>query len=128
MDLVDEQQRALTGASGGAGFGEHFLQVGDARKDRGNGDEAHPHSIGEQSRDCRLAGAWRAPQDHRSELAGRDHAADRALGAGQMLLPDDLGERLWAQAVGERRVRRRRVRSAGRDFLVGEQVGHRSQS
>ena len=60
-----------------------------------------------------------------ARLAGRDHPADRAVGAGQMLLPDDLVERRRPQAVGERRIGRRRLGRARREFLVGEQVGHR---
>ena len=41
-----------------------------------------------------------------------------------MLLAYDLLERLGAQAISKRRARRRRLRGAGRDFLVGKQVGH----
>jgi hypothetical protein len=106
VDLVDEQQGALACARGGPGFGEHFLQVGDARKDRRDGDEAKADRIGEQARDARLAGARRAPQDHRSKLAGGDHSADRSVGAGQMLLTDDIGQAPRPQPVSERRIGR----------------------
>ena len=126
MDLVHEQQGALSGAGGGARLGEHFLQVGDAREDRGDGDEAHAHGIGEQPRDRRLARAWRSPQDHRSELARRDHAPDRPVGTGQMLLPDDLVERRRAKAVGERRIRRGRLLRPGGNLLIREEVSHRA--
>src|SRR2546430_11879511 len=47
--------------------------------------------------------AGRPPQDHRSKAAGGDHAADRAVRAGQMLLADDFSERPWAEAVGQDR-------------------------
>src|SRR2546430_1914917 len=69
--------------------------------------------------------AGRPPQDHRSKAAGGDHAADRAVRAGQMLLADDFSERPWPEAVGQRRIGRRRIMRPGRDILVGEQVGHR---
>jgi hypothetical protein len=41
-----------------------------------------------------------------------------------MLLPDHLGERVRSQAIGERRIRRRRVALAIRNGLVCEEVGH----
>ena len=125
MDLVDEQQRLLTGLAAVPGLGENLLEVGDARKHSGNGDEPQTDGVGEQPCDAGLAGSRRPPQDHRGEAAGGDHPPDRAVGTGQMLLPDDLVERRRPQSVGERRVRRRRFGRPGRNFLVGEQVGHR---
>ena len=100
-----------------ARLGEHLLQVGDAREDRRDGDEAHADRVGEQPRDRRLAGAGRPPQDHRGELARRHHPPDRAVRPGQMLLADHLVELLRPQPVGERRVlarRRRAPAAAGR--------------
>ena len=124
VDLVHEQQGALTGAGGGARFGEHLFQVGDAREDSGNSDEAHADSIGEQPRDGGLARARRPPQDHRGELAGGDHSSDRAVGAGQMLLADDLVQRPRTEAIGERRIGGGRLGRLRRNLLIGEEVGH----
>ena len=68
----------------------------------------------------------RPPQDHRRQFARRDHPPDRAVGAGQMLLPDDLVEAL-AAAAGRRAAHSARRRPAGAcNVLVGEQVGHRA--
>ena len=125
VDLVHEQQGLLAGSRGGPRFGEDLLEVGDAREDRGDRDEAHADGIGEQARDGRLAGARRPPQDHRGEAAGRDHPPDRAVGAGQMLLPDDLVERLRPQPVGERRIGARGA-SAARAGTSGRRTGRPS--
>ena len=47
------------------------------------------------------------------------HSPDRPTGAEQMLLADDLVERLWAKAIGQRSRRLRR-------YLFGlEKVAHR---
>ena len=122
VDLVHEQQGLLPGAGGGARLGENLLEVGDAGEHRRDRDEAQADGIGEQPRDAGLAGAGRPPQDHRGETAGGDHAPDRAVGAGQMLLADDLVEAARPQAVGERRVRRRRfgrARAAAPDRRTG---------
>jgi hypothetical protein len=49
-----------------------------------------------------LAAAGRTPEDHRGDLAVLQHAADRRLGADQMILADDLLELARPQAVGQR--------------------------
>src|SRR5438046_5439324 len=100
VDLVHEQQGALAGAGGGARFGEYLFQVGDTREDGGNSDEAHADSIGEQPRDGGLARPRRSPQDYRGELAGGNHPAHRAVGAGEMLLTDDLDQQPRTAATG----------------------------
>jgi hypothetical protein len=48
----------------------------------------------------------------------RDHAADRARGREQMILADNIGERLWPEAIRERP---RRVFLKASGF---EQIGH----
>src|SRR3546814_10083394 len=73
------------------GIGEGLSEIGDAREDRRQRCEAHTHGFGEQPRDRRLAGARRPPEYDRRQLPCGDHTADRAFGAGQMLLPDDIG-------------------------------------
>ncbi len=124
MHLVDEQQGLLAGLGHLPGLGEDFLEIGNAREDRRDRHEPQPDGVGEQPRDAGLARARRPPQDHRGETTRRDHPADRALGAGQMLLADDLVERPRPEAVGERRIGRRRFGRLCRDVLVGEQVWH----
>ena len=124
VDLVHEQQGLLADPDMLARLGEHLLQVGDAREDRRDGDEAHADRIGEQAGDRRLAGAGRPPQDHRGELARRHHPPDRAVGAGQMLLPDHVLEPLRPQPVGERRILRRRRRAGRGRGLVLEKISH----
>jgi hypothetical protein len=100
MHLVDEQQGLLAGLGHLPGLGENFLEVGDPRKDRGDGDKAQADCVGEQAGDAGLAGARRPPQDHRGEPAGRDHPSDCAVGTGQMFLPDDVAERRSRSASG----------------------------
>jgi hypothetical protein len=97
---------------------EHFLQIGDAGEDRRDLFEVEIGLVGEEAGDRRLAGAGRAPEDQRAEAAGAQHAGDGALGADEMVLTDDLGQRLRAQAVGER---------PGRGAFEaggGEEIGH----
>jgi len=59
-------------------------------------------AVRQETRDRRLAAARRAPQDHRGELPARHHPPDRPLGTQQMILPDDVGEALRPQPVGQR--------------------------
>ena len=66
------------------------------------------------------------PQDHRRQLARRDHAADRAVGTGEMLLADDLGERRGPLSVGQRGVLGRDRGGLGGQ-VGGEKVGHGRQ-
>ena len=123
VDFVHEQQRAPAGERHRLGLGKGFLQVGHARKDRADRHEAHVDGIGQQARGAGLAGARRTPQDHRGELARRHHPPDRAFRPGQVLLPDHVGQRARAQAIGQRPVvARLRWWRFGRGR--GEQVGH----
>src|SRR5262249_6233883 len=75
--------------------------------------EGEVGALGEEPRDRRLAAAGRPPEDHRCQGTPRDHAADRPLGAEQVVLADDVGDPVRPQPVGER-VRR----------LAGEESGH----
>ena len=129
VDLVHEQQRLLAGTCGRLrASAKIFLRSATPEKTAEIGDEAQPDRVGQQARDARLARPGRSPQDHRGELARRDHAPDRAVRTGQMLLPDDLVERLRAQPVGERRIGRAALRLAHSELLVAEQVGHAVRS
>ena len=63
------------------------------------------------------------------EPARGDHPADRAVGAGQMFLADDLVERSPAASrSASGAFAGRRLGRVGRDFLVGEQVGHAART
>ena len=102
VDLVDEEQRALAHLAALPGRLEHLAQIGDPGE---NGRERLEDELGavrQEARDRRLAAARRAPQDHRGELPARHHAPDRPLRAQQMILPDDVGEALRPQPVGQR--------------------------
>ena len=67
----------------------------------------------DQPRHRRLAGARRAPEDHRAERRRLQHPRQRALGPGQMLLARDFGESLRAQPLGQRRRRRQGAEDVG---------------
>ena len=99
MDLVDEQQRALPSARRWrAPRRTPCLQVGDAGEHRRQRLEVQADRVGEQPRDGGLAAARRAPQDQRGERPRASIRAERAVGAEQMVLADDLVERAWAAA------------------------------
>ena len=118
VDFIDKQQRFLPRTCRIAGFGEQLFQFGNARKHRRNADEAQAHSLGEQPCNAGLAGAGRPPKDKARQASRRDHAANGAIGAGQVRLADDIGERLWSQSFGERRV------GGQRGHRLSEQVSH----
>ena len=102
VDLVDEQQRALAGLALALGAVEGLAQVLHARED---GGELLEHEIGlvrQQARHGGLAGTGRAPQDHALQPAAPEHARQRALGADEMILADDLGKLARPQPVGQR--------------------------
>jgi hypothetical protein len=63
------------------------------------------HEIGlvrQQARHRGLAGTGRPPQDHALQPSAPEHARQRALGADEMILPDDLGKLARPQPVGQR--------------------------
>ena len=113
VDLVDEQQRALAVAPPLACRLEHAAQVGDAREHRRQGFKVQVGLLGQQAGDRRLAAAGRSPQDQRGELARRQHAAERALGAQQVVLSEDVRQRARPQPLGERH-RGERIEQLGR--------------
>ena len=102
MDFVDEQQRALPGlAPRRAPPRTPSSGRRRRRKSPRSARNARSVSLRQQSRDRGLAGARRPPEDHRAERARRQHAGERAIGAEQMILADDLGRAL-AGAAGRR--------------------------
>ena len=102
MHLVDEQQRALAHLAPGARGIEHLLQVGDAGKHRGNLLEMQFGGVRQQPRHRGLAGAGRSPEHQRAQRARLQHPRQRAVGAEDVILADDIGELLRAQPVRQR--------------------------
>ena len=98
MHLVDEQQRSLAGLAPGARRVERLLQIGDAGKHRRELLEMQFGGIRQQPRHRGLAGARRSPEDQRAQRARRQHACQRAVGAEDMILADDI-RRAYAVAT-----------------------------
>ena len=87
-----------------------------------------PDLVGEESREARLAGARRAPQQDRGEMAAVDTLLERSPLADEMLLADELVERPRPHPRGERLGARRRLEQAR---LLGSRAtrrcpGHRA--
>ena len=79
-----------------------------------------PATMREQARQRRLAGAGRAPEDHRVQRAAVERLPQRPARAEQVRLSDELVERARTHPLGQRRARQRRV-------VVGEErAAHRS--
>src|SRR5580704_11571563 len=114
MYLVDEEQRALPGFPAQPRLLEHFLQVGDAGKDRRNLLEIKFGFAGKEPRHSGFARARRAPEDQRAERARLQHPGQRAVRTKQMILPNNVGELVRAQLVGKR-TRRITVKPASRE-------------
>ena len=123
MDLVHEQQRALTRLLRLLGCGESLLQVRNAAEDRAYRLVSHANGIRQQARDACLAGAGRPPQHHAGQFSGGYHPADGTGLARQVLLPDDLCQGARAQAIGQGRVLAH-VFGRGLGVIVGKQIGH----
>src|SRR4051795_2671009 len=102
MHLVDKQQRALAHLAPGARGVEHLLQIGDAGKHRGNLLEMQLGGIRQQPRHGGLAGAGRPPKHQRPQRARLQHPRQRAVGAQDVILADDIGQRLRASSIGQR--------------------------
>ena len=76
--------------------------LGDARHDRGQRREVGADLAGEQPGEAGLAGAGRAPQQDRREVAAGDAAAERPALADEVVLADELVEVARAHPRGER--------------------------
>jgi hypothetical protein len=73
----------------------------------------------EQTRDRRLARAWRTPQNERSQGAAANETRQGAIWTQKMILSDDLVETFWTKSI---RARARRVRV---EFRCFEEIWHR---
>ncbi len=82
---------------------DRLADVLHAAEHRADAEELRVEGVGHQPRDGGLADAGRAPQDAGMRLAGLEGDAQRHARAQQVLLADDLAQRLRAQAFGEGR-------------------------
>ncbi len=74
MDLIDKQKSGPTAHASCLGGLEHFLQIGDTGKNRGNLFERKICFICKQARNRRLSGARRTPEDQGTERSRFQHA------------------------------------------------------
>ena len=93
MDLVDEDHSALACFEIVARRLDRLAQIGDARGHRRQLLEHRARLLGEHDRKSSLAGARRAPEDHRMQHVRRDHLAKKFSRTEQMLLAHDFVER-----------------------------------
>ena len=103
MDLVEEEDRP------GPVQRQPLLRLRDRGPDlhhaghhRREGDELGADGVGEQTREARLAGAGRSPQQHRGEVPARDAASERPTLADEVTLPDEFVEVPRAHPGGQR--------------------------
>ncbi len=102
MDLVDEEKAALPALAAGSRRREDLLEVGDAGEDRGQLLEMEIGTLGEEARDGRLAAARRTPEDERADRPRGEDPGQRAIGADEVILADDVGKARRPQAIGQR--------------------------
>ena len=84
------------------GLGDRRADLGHAGHDGRHGAELGADGVREQPGERRLAGAGRAPQEHRREVAAADGPAERAALADEVRLAHELLEGARAQPGGER--------------------------
>ena len=118
VDFVDEQQRALPRPPSCTRGFKRLLEISDAGKHRRQLFETKFEGVAEETRDGRLAGARRTPQDDGMGPAQRHHPPDGAVFRQKVILAHHIGERRRAQAV---RQRPRCVRGEAARF---EQIAH----
>ena len=107
VDLVDEEHRALTvRAEPLARTPDHGLHVGLARGDGRELLEDRLRARGDDARERRLARPGRAEEERGADPVLLDRAPQGRALADELGLARELAERLRAQAVGERRMRR----------------------
>ncbi len=85
-----------------SGVGHDLLDFLDAGKHGGKLDELGLGDVGDDLGERGLAGAGRAPENHRSRVVALDLHAQRFAGADQVLLADEFVERAGTHAIGER--------------------------
>ena len=107
VDLVDEEHRALPlRAETLARATDHGLHVGLARRHGRQLLEDRLRARRDDAGERRLAGAGRPEEERRGDAVLLDGAPQGSALADELRLAGELVERVWAQAVGERRMRR----------------------
>ncbi len=102
MNFVDEDDGARAVLAGAVGIAHDLLDFLDAGEHGGKLDEVGLGDAGDDLGKRRLAGAGRAPEDHRGGIIALDLHAQRLARTDQVLLPDEFVERARAHAIGER--------------------------
>ena len=103
VDLVDEDDRAAAGAAPPILRRRHdLLDLLDPRQHRTERNEMRLGQLRDNPGERGLAGAGRAPQDDRLKQVAFDRLAQRLAGTEDLVLTDDLIERSWTYALGER--------------------------
>jgi hypothetical protein len=97
MDLIDEHQDVF-----GLSLLRHSLDVRDIAAGRMQRAELLLHLPANRPGNCRFTHPWWAEEDDRAEATGPDTPLQRPVRAQDMLLPDEVVERLRADLGGER--------------------------
>ena len=102
MNLVDEEDGAAPPTAPVIlGFGHHRADFLDPRQDRAEGDEPRAGHARDDAGQRGLAGAGGPPEDDRLQPIALDRPPQRPAGAEEILLPDELVERLRAHPFGK---------------------------
>ena len=102
VDLVDEDDRAAAGAASSILRRRHdFLDLFDSGQHRAERDEVRLCQLGDDTGKRCLARAGRSPKDDRLKQIALDGFAKRLAGTEDLVLADDVVERLWTYALGQ---------------------------
>src|SRR5207253_1941697 len=96
---------AARGAQGLLALGDGLADVGDRARDRRERHEPGLRGGSDDAGEGGLAGAGRPPEDDGAEAVGGDQVAERAVGADEVRLADELVEGPGPHARGEGRER-----------------------
>src|ERR1017187_8399659 len=101
VGLVDEEDGAGAQAGGLFGGNHHLLDLLDAGHDRGELDEGRVGERGDDLGERGFAGTGRAPEDHGGGIVVGYCKAQGLARTEQMLLADELLERVRTHALGQ---------------------------
>jgi hypothetical protein len=105
MDFVHEEDGALAElAAAFLGRGNRRADIGHPGQHRVDRDKMRPRGIGDDARQCGLAGAGGAVEDDRGELIGLDGAAQQPPRPYDVLLTDELVQRARPHPRGQGRL------------------------
>ena len=102
VNFVDEDDGARAVLAGAVGIAHDLLDFLDAGEHGGKLDEVGLGDAGNDLGEGGLAGARRAPEDHRSGVVALDLHAQRLAWPDQVLLSNEFIERARAHAIGQR--------------------------